>query len=69
MNADMLAAGVELGDQFEFDPHGHDWLVAMAGDHLARRFDAPLATTIHATEHGRHQGWVDKHRWSHIHGI
>ena len=62
MNADMLAAGVELGDRYDFDlVHGHDWLVAMACDHLARRFDAPLVTTIHATEHGRHQGWVDKH--------
>ncbi|MCD6014951.1 MAG: glycosyl transferase group 1 [Solirubrobacterales bacterium] len=70
MNADMLAAGVELGDRFDFDlVHGHDWLVAMAGDHLARRFDAPLVTTIHATEHGRHQGWVDRHPQSHIHGV
>jgi glycogen(starch) synthase len=70
MNADMLAAGVELGDRHEFDlVHGHDWLVAMACDHLARRFDAPLVTTIHATEHGRHQGWVDKHPQSHIHEV
>jgi glycogen(starch) synthase len=70
MNADMLAAGVELGDRYEFDlVHGHDWLVAMACDHLARRFDAPLVTTIHATEHGRHQGWVDKHPQSHIHEV
>jgi glycogen(starch) synthase len=70
MNADMLAAGVELGDRFDFDlVHGHDWLVAMAGDHLANRFDAPLVTTIHATEFGRHQGWVDKHPQSHIHGV
>src|SRR6059036_3601704 len=70
MNTDMLAAGVELGDRFEFDlVHGHDWLVAMAGDHLARRFDAPLVTTIHATEYGRHQGWVDKHPQSYIHGV
>ena len=70
MNADMLAAGVELGDRFDFDlVHGHDWLVAIAGDHLARRFDAPLVTTIHATEHGRHQGWVDKHPQSYIHGV
>jgi glycogen(starch) synthase len=67
MNADMLAAGVELGDRFSFDVvHGHDWLVAVAGDHLARRFRAPLVTTIHATEYGRHQGWVDK---SHIDGV
>ena len=70
MNADMLAAGVELGDRYEFDlVHGHDWLVAMAGDHLARRFGSPLVTTIHATEHGRHQGWVDKHPQSYIHGV
>ena len=70
MNADMLAAGVELGDRFEFDlVHGHDWLVAMACDHLARRFRAPLVTTIHATEYGRHQGWVDKHPQSYIHGV
>ncbi len=70
MNADMLAAGVELGDSHEFDlVHGHDWLVAMAGDHLARRFRAPLVATIHATEYGRHQGWVDEHPQSHIHGV
>jgi glycogen(starch) synthase len=70
MNADMLAAGVELGDRYGFDlVHGHDWLVAMACDHLARRFGAPLVMTIHATEHGRHQGWVDKHPQSHIHGV
>jgi glycogen synthase len=70
MNSDMLAAGVELGDTHDFDlVHGHDWLVAMACDHLARRFDSPLVTTIHATEHGRHQGWVEKHPQSHIHGV
>ena len=70
MNTDMLAAGVELGDRFQFDVvHGHDWLVAVAGDHLAKRFDAPFVVTVHATEYGRHQGWVDKHPQSHIHGI
>jgi glycogen synthase len=70
MNSDMLAAGVDLGDRFSFDlVHGHDWLVANACDHLARRFGAPLVTTIHATEHGRHQGWVNKHPQSYIHGV
>jgi glycogen synthase len=70
MNTDMLAAGVELGDSFDFDlVHGHDWLVAAAGDHLAKRFGTPFTVTIHATEFGRHQGWVDKHPQSHIHGI
>jgi glycogen(starch) synthase len=70
MNTDMLAAGVELGDRFDFDlVHGHDWLVSVAGDHLAKRLRAPLVMTIHATEYGRHQGWVDKHPQSHIHDI
>jgi len=70
MNADMLAAGVELGDRFDFDlVHGHDWLVAVAGDHLANRFRCPLVTTIHATEYGRHQGWVENHPQSYIHGV
>ena len=70
MNADMLAAGVELGDSFDFDlVHGHDWLVAGAGDHLAKRFRCPLVVTIHATEYGRHQGWVEEHPQSHIHGV
>src|SRR5919198_2845697 len=70
MNSDMLAAGVELGDRYDFDVvHGHDWLVANACGHLAHRFESPLVTTIHATEHGRHQGCVEKHPQSYIHGV
>jgi glycogen(starch) synthase len=70
INADMLAAGVELGDRFDYNlVHGHDWLVARAGAHLARRFRCPWLVTIHATEYGRHQGWVDKHPQSHIHRV
>ena len=70
MNSDMLAAGVEVGDGYDFDVvHGHDWLVASAGHHLANRFRAPWLVTIHATEYGRHQGWVDKHPQSYIHGV
>jgi glycogen(starch) synthase len=70
MNSDMLAAGVELGERESFDVvHGHDWLVASAGDHLARLLRCPLVVTIHATEYGRHQGWVNKHPQSYIHGV
>jgi glycogen(starch) synthase len=70
MNSDMLAAGVELGDRLSFDVvHGHDWLVANACDHLAKRFGVPLVTTIHATEHGRHQGWIEQHPQTYIHGV
>jgi glycogen synthase len=70
MNGDMLAHGVDLGDRYDFDVvHGHDWLVAGAGDHLSKRFRAPFVTTIHATEYGRHQGWVETHPQSYIHGV
>ena len=70
MNSDLLAVGVEVGDRYRFDVvHGHDWLVANASDHLAKRFRCPFVTTIHATEFGRHQGWVDKHPQSYIHGV
>jgi glycogen synthase len=70
MNADMLATGVELGDRFDFDlVHSHDWLVARAANHLANRYRRPWVTTIHATEYGRHQGWVSKHPQAHIHRV
>ena len=70
MNAHMLAAGRTLGRRHDFDVvHGHDWLVAGAAAGLAERLRRPYVTTIHATEYGRHQGWVDKHPQSYIHGI
>jgi glycogen(starch) synthase len=68
MNEDMLAAGGALADERAFDVvHGHDWLVGAAAEGLARRLGVPFLATIHATEHGRHQGWVDKPPQSQIH--
>ncbi len=70
MNSHMHAAGRQLGKRLAFDVvHGHDWLVAGAAAGLAERLRCPYLTTIHATEYGRHQGWVDKHPQSYIHGI
>jgi glycogen(starch) synthase len=68
MNDDMLAAGAELGGGFDL-VHSHDWLVATAARRLARRRRVPWLVTVHATEYGRHQGWVDKHPQSHIHAV
>jgi len=68
MNDDMLAAGAELGGGFDL-VHSHDWLVAAAARRLARRRRLPWLVTVHATEYGRHQGWVDKHPQSHIHAV
>jgi glycogen(starch) synthase len=70
MNGDMLAAGEALAEDNRYDLiHGHDWLVAQASSALAERIGAPYVTTIHATEHGRHQGWVQDPPQSHIHSV
>jgi glycogen(starch) synthase len=68
MNADMRELAFELGERLDFDlVHSHDWLVASAAEAVARRLHRPWLVTVHATEFGRHQGWVDKHPQSHIH--
>jgi glycogen synthase len=73
MNDDMLAAGLSLAQQDQDHPyeliHGHDWLVAHAAAALSERLEIPYATTIHATEHGRHQGWVQDEPQAHIHAV
>lgn len=70
MNEDMLISGRALADERSYDLiHGHDWLVAHACVALSERLHVPYLTTIHATEHGRHQGWVDKEPQSRIHGV
>ncbi len=68
MNEDMLLAGEALAQESDYDLiHGHDWLVAQASATLADRIEVPYITTIHATEHGRHQGWVKDEPQAHIH--
>jgi glycogen synthase len=70
MNDDMLAAGKTLAEEHTYElVHGHDWLVAHASVALSDLLEIPYVTTIHATEHGRHQGWVDKPPQSNIHAI
>jgi glycogen(starch) synthase len=70
MNEDMLAAGEALAQESSYDLiHGHDWLVAHAAAALSERLEVPYVTTIHATEHGRHQGWIEDHPQSHIHSV
>jgi glycogen(starch) synthase len=70
MNRDMLAAGEALALAHRYDlVHGHDWLVGQASAALADRLGVPYVTTIHATEHGRHQGWVQNPPQSHIHAV
>ncbi|MEZ0342530.1 glycosyltransferase family 4 protein [Mycobacterium sp. pV006] len=54
----MIRAGLGLHDWRPDVVHAHDWLVAHPAVTLAEYFDVPLVSTIHATEAGRHSGWV-----------
>ena len=55
----IRASGRRAGKPWRPDVvHAHDWLVAHPAVALAEYFDVPLVSTIHATEAGRHSGWV-----------
>ncbi|GIJ24986.1 glycogen synthase [Micromonospora qiuiae] len=49
--------------------HAHDWLVAHTAMTLREHLDLPLVSTIHATEAGRHQGWLPGEMNRTIHGV
>jgi len=38
--------------------HAHDWIVAHAAATLRQAYAVPVVATLHATEAGRHQGWL-----------
>jgi glycogen(starch) synthase len=68
LNTTMTTRARTLTAAHEFDlVHSHDWLVADAARATARRIARPWLVTVHATEHGRHQGWVTTHPQSTIH--
>ncbi|HTR89508.1 MAG TPA: glycosyltransferase family 4 protein [Solirubrobacteraceae bacterium] len=70
MNEDMLRASLALAEERSYGlVHGHDWLVAEVASELAQRLGVAYVTTIHATEHGRHQGWVQDQPQAHIHSV
>jgi glycosyltransferase involved in cell wall biosynthesis len=49
--------------------HIHDWLTGVAGVRLKYEHKIPLLVTIHATERGRHQGYVTSYNSSRIDGL
>lgn len=71
----MVRAGLSLkidGGQQLWRPdlvHAHDWLVAHPGIALAEFYDVPLVSTIHATEAGRHSGWVSGRLSRQVHAV
>lgn len=65
---DLLAAGRRAAEERPPDVvHGHDWLVAEPAAALAEELGVPFVTTVHATEHGRHNGWVQDEPQATIH--
>jgi len=49
--------------------HGHDWLVASSLALATQACDAAGVLTMHATEAGRHQGWIPSALSQTIHGV
>ena len=52
------AAGDLAADYSPDVLHAHDWMVVNTALAAQQAFDKPLVATIHATEAGRHQGWL-----------
>lgn len=58
-NHTLTRAALRAAATAEFDViHAHDWLVTHTAVTLKEHLDLPLVATIHATEAGRHQGWL-----------
>lgn len=49
--------------------HGHDWMVAHSCVLAAQESKRPFVLTVHATEAGRHQGWLPNELSRTVHGI
>lgn len=74
MGHSMVRAGLAIkgSDTEPWKPdvvHAHDWLVAHPAIALAEYFDVPLISTIHATEAGRHSGWVSGRISRQVHAV
>ena len=70
LDSRMAEAGADIVGRIKPDVvHAHDWVVAQAAEAIRRKRDAPLVVTVHATEAGRHQGWITSDISRRIHGI
>jgi glycogen(starch) synthase len=70
MGHSMIRCGLELlrGWQPEV-VHAHDWLVTHPAITLAETARTPLVGTIHATEAGRHSGWLSHPLNQQVHSV
>ncbi|WP_438361882.1 glycosyltransferase family 4 protein, partial [Micromonospora sicca] len=69
-NHTLTRAALRAAESGGYDViHAHDWLVAHTAMTLREHLDVPLVSTIHATEAGRHQGWLPEEMNRTIHGV
>ncbi|WDZ84083.1 glycosyltransferase family 4 protein [Micromonospora cathayae] len=69
-NHTLTRTALRAAESGEYDVvHAHDWLVAHTAVTISEHLDLPLVTTIHATEAGRHQGWLPEEMNRTIHGV
>jgi len=69
-NHTLTRAALRAADSDGYDViHAHDWLVAHTAVTLKEHLDLPLVATIHATEAGRHQGWLPEPMNRCIHSV
>lgn len=69
-NHTLTRAALRAAESYEFDIiHAHDWLVTHTAVTMAEHLDLPLVATIHATEAGRHQGWLPEELNRSIHSV
>jgi glycogen(starch) synthase len=66
----MTRAGLALAEQWRPDVvHAHDWLVTHPAIALAEAITVPLIATVHATEAGRHSGWLSQTLNQQVHSV
>ncbi|WP_254548403.1 glycosyltransferase family 4 protein [Catellatospora tritici] len=69
-NHTLTRAALRAAETDHYDVvHGHDWLVTHTAVTLAEHLGRPLVATVHATEAGRHQGWLPADLNKSIHSV
>jgi glycogen(starch) synthase len=69
-NHGTARAALRVGRERPYDVvHAHDWLVTHAATTVKEALGLPLVATLHATEAGRHQGWLPTDLSKAIHAL
>ncbi|WP_018682225.1 glycosyltransferase family 4 protein [Actinokineospora enzanensis] len=70
MGHGMIRAGLSLLREWRPDVvHAHDWLVTHPAVALSEQARVPLVATLHATEAGRHSGWLSQPLNQQVHSV